>query len=263
MGEDTTATLKRPAAAASEDVREGTDEAQEVNQAVDARAAVKDVNKQKRILTKLETENERLLEKIKNNKTLIRKESKQLDELKDIAQNKSRKLGDKLRKSIRKKMVGKVNRAKDKVERVENRLKAVRKRYNKTRKSAGKVKGRAGDVEANFKRAERSYDDAKKLCARLKKEGDDVPDEGDKDLSAPGAFKPPGVKAALARDNAKREFLKMKAIYEKAAAPAGKKEEMLKALKEKMKSIEEERDKADEEIKAAGKLARQKKAMKR
>merc|ERR1719442_245271 len=123
-------------------------------------------------------------------------------------------------------------------------------------KSAKTVQGKAGDVEIVYKRAQKAYDDAKKECARLKKEGEEVPDEGEKDLSAPGAFKSLGLRAALARDAAKQQLAKAKVAWEKAAAPSSAKEERLKALKDKIKEIQQQQESAEADIKAAKKLPR-------
>merc|ERR1712176_737382 len=112
---------------------------------------------------------------------------------------------------------------------------------------------KAGDAEMKFNRAQKAYDEAKKLCARLKKEGEHVPEEGEKDVSAPGAYKPPGLRAAKARDAAKQELTKMKAAFEKLLGPAAAKEERLKALKEKMKNIEQQQEEVEEAIKNARK----------
>merc|ERR1712187_133705 len=154
-------------------------------------------------------------------------------------------------KAMRKKIEGKANRAKEKGERLSENLKKVRKHYNKLRKSM--KNGKVGDAEIKLKRAQNAYDEAKKLCARLKKEGEDVPDEGEKDVSAPGAWKAPGLRAAKARDAAKEELRKAKAAWDKLAVPAAAKEERLKALKEKMKGIEQQQQEVEEAIKSARK----------
>merc|ERR1712087_539438 len=100
-------------------------------------------------------------------------------------------------------------------------------------------KGKAGDADAAYKRAQNNYEQAKKMCARLKKEGEEVPGEGEKDFSAPGAFKPPGLRAARERDAAKKELDKRKAVWEKAAAPNVSKQERLNELSEKIKDIQQ------------------------
>lgn len=151
-------------------------------------------------------------------------------------------------------MAGKTNHAKDKAGRLDEKLKGVRKRYNKLKKSM--EKGKAGDAETSFRRAQNNYEQAKKLCARLKKEGEDVPSEGDKDFAAPGAFKPPGYRAAKDRDLAKKDFDKRKAVWEKASAPNASKQERLDELKEKIKEIQQQQEQAEEEIKAAKKAKR-------
>merc|ERR1712232_889464 len=115
-------------------------------------------------------------------------------------------------------------------------------------------------AEMAYKKAERNYEEAKKLCARLKKDGEEVPAEGERDFAAPGAFKPPGVRAAKDRDAAKKELEKRKAVWQKAAGPNVAKQERLNELKEKIKEIQAESEKAEEEVKAAKKANRNKNA---
>merc|ERR1712139_339658 len=98
----------------------------------------------------------------------------------------------------------------------------------------GKVTGRAKDAELAYKKVLARYEEAKKLCARLKKEGEEVPEEGEKDYAAPGAYKSPGKRAAEDRNLAKKALAKAKAEWEKVMAPATAKEERLKMLKEKI-----------------------------
>jgi len=251
--------MKKPSAASRDvhgDGEEGDEKEAFESPEQEARAAVKSVSQQQRLINKLSAENDKYLERVKNNKSLLRKAEKEMEGMKAEAQKKTRKLGDKMRSKIRKKMAGKSNRAKDKAERLTAKLKAVRKRYNKILKSAKTVQGKAGDVEIVYKRAQKAYDDAKKECARLKKQGEEVPDEGEKDLSASGAFKPPGLRAALARDAAKQQLAKARAAWEKAAAPSSAKEERLKALKDNIKEIQQQQESAEAEIKAAKKLPR-------
>merc|ERR1719343_195561 len=111
--------MKKPSAAsidAYEDGEEGGKQEASESPEQEARAAVKSVQQQQRLISKLNAENEKFQERIKHNKVLIRKAEKELEGLKEVAQKKTRKLGDKMRMAIRKKMAGKANRAKDKAE---------------------------------------------------------------------------------------------------------------------------------------------------
>jgi len=103
-----------------------------------------------------------------------------------------------------------------------------------------------GDGEMVFKKAQNAYEDAKQLCVKLKKEGETVPDEDEKDFSANYAWKPPGLRAAVARDAAKKVFLKAKAVWERKAAPNKAREERLALLKEKVNEAKLAQQKADE-----------------
>lgn len=264
------AALKRPAAAKGRDAEEEEEEDDEEeeedeeeekkeNPAQDARDAIKVVQQKNRIIRSLSSVNEKLYEKIKANKALLRKAEKELEGAKDIAKKKTRKLGAIQGAKMRKQMLAKRNRVKGQKDRAASAVEVATKRYNKMRRMMGKARGKSSDVEGAFKRAQSSYEEAKKLCAKLKKEGEDVPDEGMKDFSAKFAWKPPGVRAAKARDAAKEVFLKAKQAWEKAAAPNKKKEERLAALKAK---VEEAKAKQEEVEAAAKELKKKEKAKK-
>lgn len=264
------ATLKRPAAAKDktaedeedEDEEEEDDEEEEEkeeNPAQDARDAIKVVQQKNRIIRSLSSANDKLYEKIKANKALLRKAEKELEGAKDVAKKKTRKLGAIQGAKMRKQMLAKKNRVKGQKDKAAAAVEVATKRYNKMRRMMGQSRGKTSDVEGSFKKAQASYEDAKKLCAKLKKEGEDVPDEGAKDFSAKFAWKPPGLRAAKARDDAKAAFLKAKQAWEKAALPNKKREERLAALKAK---VEEAKTKQEEAEAAAKELKKKEKAKK-
>merc|ERR1712187_477212 len=108
---------------------------------------------------------------------------------KEIASKKTRKLGAIQGAKLRKQMMAKKNKVQGQSDRAAAKVAAATKRYNKLKRMIGKSKSRTGDVETSFKRAQNNYEDAKKLCAKLKKEGEEVPEEGVNDLSAKAAWK--------------------------------------------------------------------------
>merc|ERR1712228_1085328 len=96
----------------------------------------------------------------------------------------------------------------------------------------------------------KTYDEAKKKCKQLKDAGEDVPDEGEKDVSAPGAYKSPGVRAAKERDTLKASLSKLKATWEKASEVASKKLRIINGLKEKINDAKKKQEEAEEDEKS-------------
>merc|ERR1712039_1120316 len=112
-------------------------------------------------------------------------------------------------------------------------LRKAQKRAKKVKDNMAGIVERAADAESAYKRAQRTYDEAKKRCTQLKAQGEDVPEDGEKDLSAPGAWKPPGIQAAKDRSQAKAALAKAKAVWEKVSVIAEAKQSQHKALKDK------------------------------
>jgi len=79
-----------------------------------------------------------------------------------------------------------------------------------------------------------------------------VPEDGDKDVSAIGAWKPPGVIAAKARAAAKVVLLKAKAVWEKAALRAESRLQLQNSLKEKMTAAKQAKEEVDEVLAGLG-----------
>lgn len=93
--DDEEVVLKKPSAKADsdEESEEEDPKAEEANKAQEAREAVKDVQQKQRVISRMNAENDKLLERIKNNKALVRKATKDLDASKAIAQKKNQEVG--------------------------------------------------------------------------------------------------------------------------------------------------------------------------
>uniref|UniRef100_A0A7S2NXH4 Uncharacterized protein n=1 Tax=Zooxanthella nutricula TaxID=1333877 RepID=A0A7S2NXH4_9DINO len=262
--------LKRPAAAATnEEDGEEFDKGEAVKQAdangpkegdgsddkskaLQARAAVNEVRKQQRVVSRLLAEQERLSQKIKANRAAHRKAEQDLESLKEVAKKKSRSLGAIKAAKMRKQMEVKAMRAKSSGEKALAAEKSARKRMSQMRDGLAAVRTKAADAESACKRAQKAFDEAKKKCAQLKAQGEDVPEDGEKDLSAPGAWKPPGVTASKERSAAKAALEKAKAVWARAAEIAAAKEATHTTLKERMNEAKRKREAAEEMAGAAG-----------
>merc|ERR1712157_169726 len=99
--------LKKPAAASknvNDDELDADGEAtQEQNEASLARNAVNAVRKQQRFIDRILASNESLAQKIKNNKSELRKAEKDMESMKEVAKKHTRKLGAKKSAQMRKK----------------------------------------------------------------------------------------------------------------------------------------------------------------
>merc|ERR1711920_774589 len=116
--------------------------------------------------------------------------------------------------------------------------------------------GKASSAESAYKKALNAYEEAKKKCKALKAQGEDVPDEGEKDVSAPGAYKPPGLRAAKERDAIKATLPKLKEAYEKTSAVASVKLQRINSLKEKMNEAQKVQETVEADMKAKKKARR-------
>merc|ERR1712083_266096 len=105
------------------------------------------------------------------------------------------------------------------------------------------------DAEQAYKKAQKAYDEAKKKCKQLKDAGEDVPDEGEKDVSAPGAYKPPGLRAAKERDAIKATLPKLKEAYDKTSTVASAKLQRINSFKEKMNEAQKVQETLEAEMK--------------
>merc|ERR1711920_847643 len=110
--------------------------------------------------------------------------------------------------------------------------------------------GKASSAESAYKKALNAYEEAKKKCKALKAQGEDVPDEGEKDVSAPGAYKPPGIRAAKERDAIKATLPKLKDAFEKTSAVASVKLQRINSLKEKMNDAQRLQETVEADMKA-------------
>eukprot|EP00932_Pfiesteria_piscicida_P014355 SRR837773.261.p1 GENE.SRR837773.261~~SRR837773.261.p1 ORF type:complete len:333 (-),score=64.82 SRR837773.261:71-997(-) len=225
---------------------DGEDAAQDP--ATEARAAVKDVQKCRREISKLSNERERLQLKMKTNRSMMNKAEKRLEELQAVAKTKTRVLGAEKAKKMRKIMEGKRARARSSGDKAAKTIRAAQKRLRKMKDGLSSVRAKADEAEAALKRAQRTFDEAKKRCADLRKQGEDVPEEGEKDLSAPGAWKPPGIRAAKDRDAAKIHLAKAKAVFAKASAALAAKETVAGSVKERLSQAKEKQQAVEETL---------------
>merc|ERR1712039_415426 len=215
-----------------------------------ARNAVSDVRKHQRLMDRINAENEKLALKMKENRSKLRHAEKEMEGLKAVATKHTRKLGAKRGAVMRKKMAAKQMRAKAAGERAAEKFKKARKMVFGMRKKCSAIKEKAASAESAYKRALSAYEEAKKKCKALKAQGEDVPDEGEKDFSAPGAYKPPGIRAAKERDAIKATLPKLKDAFDKASAVASVKLQRINSLKDKMSEAQRLQEAAETEMKA-------------
>merc|ERR1712039_1087696 len=112
-------------------------------------------------------------------------------------------------------------------------------RVRKLSSILNKAKHKAAPYLEALGRAEARLKNAEKKCKELKARGGEVPAEGQKDYSAPGAWKPPGVLAAKERNMAKEALTKAKLAYEKVSAGLESKQARVKEAKEKLNAANE------------------------
>merc|ERR1712217_205321 len=160
------------------------------------------------------------------------------------------KLGAKRGAIMRKRMAAKQMRAQAAGDRAAERFKKARKMVFGMRKKTAAIREKASTAESAYKKALSAYEEAKKKCKTLKAQGEDVPDEGEKDVSAPGAYKPPVLRAAKERDAIKATLPKLKEAYEKTSAVASVKLQRINSLKEKMSDAQRLQEEAEAQLKA-------------
>jgi len=207
------------------------------NPAKEARTASQAVARQQRVVDKLTAEKDALTAKLKTNKDATKKAEQELENLKEFSR----------KRAI---AAGRIRSAKNKVQREKQAamaekkqakarltLKASKKRLDGMRGALSAARSKSESATDAYKRATQAFDQAKKRCTERKESGEHVPEKGEKDLSAPGAWKPPGLQAAKARDVAEVVFVRMKAAWEKATAIFDMKESKQKAIKGKMQEV--------------------------
>merc|ERR1719217_1476223 len=111
-------------------------------------------------------------------------------------------------------MEAKATRAQASKDKAATMAKKAQKRLNGMKLKLGSVRRKAEEAESIYKRALKTYEEAKKRCNQFKAQGENVPAEGEKDLSAAGAWKSPAQRAARERDVAKAQLGKLKAVWE-------------------------------------------------
>mmetsp|Transcript_1026 Transcript_1026/g.2920 ORF Transcript_1026/g.2920 Transcript_1026/m.2920 type:complete len:356 (+) Transcript_1026:67-1134(+) len=218
------------------------------NEAAEARAAAREVGKKRSFITKLLAERDALAAKMKSNKDAMKRAEQELEDLQTVAKRKAISAGRIKSAQKRKLLEKKVAREKVKQERVGHRLKRAKKTQDAVRAALALLQSKAEDANMAYKRVQKNYDEVLKRIAELKAKGEEVPDVMEKDLSAAGAWKSPGLRAAKDRDSLKAALKRAREVWEKAAAAAGAKEERFKAFKEKIAEAKQRKQAADEFI---------------
>lgn len=244
--------MKKPASAGEQD-EEGKSAKSSggSNVVVDARLAARAVRKQQTLIDKLNAEKEHLAQKAKDNRSALNSAEKVMEGLKEEARKKSRALTNV--KSAKKKKIleAKAERARALGSKATAAIKTAKRRLDALSDSLKSVQSKAEDAHSMLKRAQRKFDEAEQECTELEAQGHHVPEEGEKDLSAPGAWKPPGIAASKARAVARVALDRAREVYERAAAAAKAKEERASTIKSSMEE-QKKRRKAAEEMTAVG-----------
>lgn len=182
----------------------------------EANAGKSEFKRCQRTIAKLENKQKDLAKRMQENKALIRKAEKEMEEVKAVYSRKKRALNkivnDKKQaiEEKRAKFAARSRKAQNK------RVKAAQKRLAVIGQRMRGVKGKAEDAKTAFKRAQSKVDEATQLCKALKAKGEHVPEDFRDDFSSPHAWKPPGYVAAKALAQAKDVLAKATVVYKKA-----------------------------------------------
>lgn len=240
--------MKRPASAGEQE--EGEAPKREGNNVmVDARVAARLVRRQQTLIDKLNAEKENLAQKVKDNRSALTRAEKVMEGLKEEARKKSRAVSN-IKAAKRKKILeAKAERAKVLGARATTAIKAAKRRLDAVSDSLKSIQDKREDAHSILKRAQKKYDDAVQECSELEAQGQHVPEDGEKDLSAPGAWKPPGIAASKARAVAKIALDRAREVYEKVAAIAKSREEKADVAKARIDAAKKLRKAAEESVK--------------
>merc|ERR1712151_507344 len=107
-------------------------------------------------------------------------------------------------------------------------------RVRKLNKVLKVAKGKAEPLRQAMERTQARLKAAEKTCKDLRAQGEEVPADGEKDYSAPGCWKPPGVRAANERKEARAALAKAEVAWKKADGVLTAKMERTNALREKI-----------------------------
>lgn len=237
------------------------------NEAAEARAAAREVQRKQHAIDKLLQERDALTKKMKTNRDALKCAEEEIENLKAVAKRKAQAIG-RIKAAKRKKILEeKAEREKkirahklakqkklreQKLGRAQKlqawagaAFKSRRKQVEAMREGLTVLQKKAEDANVIYKRAQKHFDEAMKHCKDLRAKGEEVPDVLERDLSAPGAYKPPGIMAAKTREAAKIALAKAKDAWEKVAAVATAKEERFKALKDKMAEVKNKKQAAE------------------
>jgi len=190
-----------------------------------------------------------LAQKVKDNRSALTRVEKVMEGLKEEARKKSRAVSN-IKAAKRKKILeAKAERAKVLGARATTAIKAAKRRLDAVSDSLKSIQDKREDAHSILKRAQKKYDDAVQECSELEAQGQHVPEDGEKDLSAPGAWKPPGIAASKARAVAKIALDRAREVYEKVAAIAKSREEKADVAKARIDAAKKLRKAAEESVK--------------
>jgi len=208
----------------------------------EANAGKSEFKRCQRTITKLENKQKDLSKRMQENKALIRKAEKEMEEVKAVYSRKKRALNKIVND---KKQVIEERKAKfaSRARKAQNkRVKAATKRLAVMGQRMRGVKGQAEDAKTAFKRAQSKVDEATQLCKALKAKGEHVPENFRDDFSSPHAWKPPGYMAAKALAQAKEVLAKVSVVHKKVSGEFESKDlkrktslDLLESIKKKKK----------------------------
>merc|ERR1712110_305294 len=131
---------------------------------------------------------------------------------------------------------------------------AAASRVRKLNKVLKVAKGKAEPLRQAMERAQARLKAAEKTCKDLRAQGEEVPADGEKDFSAPGCWKPPGVRAANERKEARAALAKAEVAWKKADGVLTAKMERTNALREKILGPKEKETSTEERASSRKKI---------
>jgi len=237
---------KKPAAKEDSSEEEEDDEAAQEKKATEGKAKVQDmkdaykeVAKKQRVLQQLERVRAKMSEKIKENQKEARKCQKEIDDLKNVASSKRRAAKKIEDPKVQRMLMGRMGRALAKRGSGKAKARAAEARLRKSKKLLKGAKEKAMPLKEALERAQGRLKVAEKKCKELRDKGEHVPADGERDFSAPGAYKPPGVAAAHERKAAKENLAKAEAACGRVNTAVAAREQTFKAVQEKLKGKHE------------------------
>jgi chromosome segregation ATPase len=233
------------------DAAEGEEDTQAAQKMpiMEARAASREVQKKQRIINKIMAAKDALAQKIKAHNATLRKEEKQLEDLRAVAKTKNAKAGRIKATKLKQKLVARAARVKTTGERAQKTARTAKKQLGSLKEALDVAKDKAQETGNAYQKAQKEFADANKRCKELSAAGEDK-------------FTFGGKQAMKNREALKVKLAKMKAAYDKASTALTAKEVRNNTLKEKMGRAKEKLQLAQEVSKGNLKVLKPAKAMK-